>query len=478
MIDMLYTNDLRDHIMHSLFKDNAFDGCFGTPDEGEPVAAWRGNQVLDQRNYQHLEKTTQADFADDTLLWAVTELAAHSSVDKYRPLKDVMPVLEDLLSLPQTALPAGSRVLDLIQDISIMFWIQNSLRTRRPGVWKMNSADVFDLLSSPLITDLTQTVRDKKTRSDGAIYKTNQAGFYLGVNDPDPEARFVNAGELLRAFYNIKLSKRTRNKTNPVTLTWLDNAIASKTALDAFWQEVRDVRLTDLSQIQSLQGTHRTVLETWKEVKVLDYYQDDEYLSSMAWERYEISSRKADADAAAQVKQNLALAEQQHRADAARWQAAAGSTFPQKVGPEPTIKSPKRKRVTTVEVPARPRPPAPPPVPAAQQIPVSSDSLNIFARLWPNQSRAEESGNVTFADFLNAMGDAGCVGGSNKGSKWYFQGLGLHRIRIDAPHGRIQAVIERYKLLKHGKYLTDQWQWRWSTFTERAPEVVPAVVAG
>lgn len=33
---------------------------------------------------------------------------------------------------------------------------------------------------------------------------------------------------------------------------------------DAFWQEVRDVRLKDLSLIQSLQGTHRTVLETWK----------------------------------------------------------------------------------------------------------------------------------------------------------------------------------------------------------------------
>lgn len=146
-----------------------------------------------------------------------------------------------------------------------------------------------------------------------------------------------------------------------------------------------------------------------------------------------------------------------------------------------TSASPKKKQKKKIKKKTRPEQPVPEaepepepvPVPASPERPpifVKKGSLDVFARMWPDQSGNIKEGTIRWVNVLSAMTDAGCSTWQNDGSSVNFQWLGeageRHRLQAHRPHDDGDNA-DASLLTRMGFRLTRRFGWKWKHFFER-----------
>ncbi|KAK4608921.1 hypothetical protein CLAFUR4_14521 [Fulvia fulva] len=267
----------------------------------------------------------------------------------------------------------------------------------------------------------------------------------------------IKAGQLLKQFHAIKVPAKRKH-----TKSWLDNARQAKDALNAFWSEVRSVRICEM------EGAHGHVIEEvekCREVTLLDFYRDPEFLNSIDAELAELNAGKEAVNAGRPLKRP---SNEDHEPQS-QW-GTNDKTPPKRPKIEKLEKPPKRRRDPDYEGPPEEDPE---PVLAAYLPPetmsVSQATLQTLARLWPHQSMTVREGTVRWNDFQAAMEDIGMRASPGGGSKVSFFGRG-RSIVIHAPHGSGTVQLTRGNLGKFGRRLTRHFGWTYGMFEERLRE--------
>ncbi|USW48747.1 hypothetical protein Slin15195_G020660 [Septoria linicola] len=441
----------------ALRKDRYFDRSL------KPVNGQTREMLVEARDMlQRKHQLTPKKFEADPLLWAMTEISKSTQKSIGADL-DLIAVIDDLLNSPSdnnidSSLLAHSRILDILLDYSGARWMQSILEAHDPRLKHMTGPEldaIKDDHSNILLAASTLFILG----SAGATYCAEVQPVWTGEQI---QQRLAKAGDLLKRFHEIKLPADPKR-----TLNWLEKAKAARTALDAFWAEVREVEI-DVMLAAHKTGTTRQSVEQSKDISVLNHYTDPEFLETI---EADIEELKAEQQAEKDRKLNKRKADdedEKRRLEDARFASSATSPKKPRTSNKDETKQPKRKDLPTADTPPPPQAPfdplSPPPSPA--KIPASAASLQILARLWPHQSRTLEAGTIRYSDFIAALADIGYPGTHVKGSIWSFSGP-EGTITLHAPHGKEATPVVRGKLLYFGRRLRKHFGWGWRRFGER-----------
>ncbi|KAI5370850.1 hypothetical protein Slin15195_G017230 [Septoria linicola] len=453
----------------TMVKNRAFDDAFELTGSaliafvhsGDSAVERRKSEVDSLRERQQKLRARIDDAQQYPLRWALAELSNY----QVTTAKDVMLFVQDTLSNQHEILPE-SRLSDLLTDIASLLWVQNSLHEHdpRPVLLTEAQGEAYPGFASSQARVNAAAVRLGYDNREA--FDISTTGF--GAKDDDLHRRLQSAGRLLKKFHGIRLTDRKR------TLPWVTKAKEAKVALDAFWKEVR------LQHIESLHSIHKGKIRgadfaNWQDVRLLERYRDPEFLESVDFDLQEISAEQKEAKAAKAAKEAAeAEAEAKRLAD----EKFKPISPKRKDAPGKDSEKEPKKKTKVVPDPSEafggpPPPPAPPlpQAPAASQIEVSRDSLDVFARLWPHQSRTVEAGVIRCRDLTAAMMDAGLDHDDTTGGSMNIftgkEGTGPGRLVLHYPHGKPETVIPRYLLIKLGKRLRKKYNWTFASFVER-----------
>lgn len=391
-------------------------------------------------------------FERDPPVWAALLFSNCTRKMDLAIAEEVFPVMDELLVFPEENnvkldLLKHSQLLPALKDFSVAIWVQKRLELHAPEVLSLNDEESDEYIEQPEWHQLLHELVSMKVKNgtDGEWYRD---WVYRATPDEEVRLKLSKAGKLLEQFSKIKLPAEKRG------VNYLVKSKQAKLALDAFWAEVREVRIdavsTDLRECGQEKDITRAEVEALKDIRILDCYKDPGPLeiieADLAPRLAGKGKRKVDEQQDLEI-----LADQKHL-----------QVSPPK---KPRLR---RKDLPTPEEPAVTpppiidRPPTPPPI----IIPASAKSIRIFARLWPAESRTVEEGAVTWNDLRAAMGDIGYPGVSIGGSCWSFQGP-QGKVVMDTPHGTPHNRVERGKLMYCGRRLARAFGWNFETFVLR-----------
>ncbi|KAI6893846.1 hypothetical protein KC334_g12528 [Hortaea werneckii] len=374
-------------------------------------------------------ETNEACYSDDPLLFAMYNLCGDPEDNRLFSIPFLMSFIEDLLARGTAEQHAriDQALYDQIGRMSVYGEILVNLRLTRP-------------LSEPMWLDMVN--EDYKQRAAWRTWMCTPA-----KHDAAENKKF---SELLEAFYKHSMPVGKKDAE------WLTKAAESRKYMADFWAYARQVRRSKVTGI----GLSDSDIEA--DVALFAADQSEEYLQEVRAE--EDMVRKAIAAAAA-AKAGF----QEEAPVQSQWEGKEeNNKFVLAVGRVKPKTRPEHEPVTN-EL-------ATPVDEYAQNqdsrtcIPVNSESLRIFARIFPSTTDTTFKGAVQWKQFVTAMTDAGCSATHTGGSAVSFE-----RKARDGADGTIvfhkphpDTEMDNFMLRMMGKRLKKWFGWDEGTFEERA----------
>lgn len=458
-----FSNILLDTAKHDPYFDSTFTA----------EAKDRTNSKLDYDNlfiqvtrrfYQNVSGLKN--FTNDPILWALTELGASTHIDD-TVMEGVFPIIEDIIMSPEEyqvdlSSLAQTTIMGILSDFAAGLSMQSILEAHTPKFRPLSGANPMFFQQTVTGQGLLDYVRDKRKKDDTRCGMYRSTSVQCWYEEEQMCKQLKTAGTLLQKFYDLQLpcQKPTR--------AWREKALQARATLDKFWEEIRETEvknlLTDMKKEPNMSGLSRTVVETWKDIRILDSYKETAFADSIQAQINEDQARK---DQAAN-KRKIDEENERQKLDDQRFSTSQGSP-PKKTKVRDDRKPVKRRDQPTPDTPSQPPPTprAPTPPPSPEKISASATSLDLFARMWPHQSRIEEAGTIRFKEVVAAMADVGFPGTNDDGgSMWHFKGP-LGAAVLHSPHGKDHAQVPRGKLMFYGKQLEGFLGWEYKRFTLR-----------
>lgn len=374
-------------------------------------------------------ETNEACYSDDPLLFAMYNPCGDPEDNRLFSIPFLMSFIEDLLARGTAEQHAriDQALYDQIGRMSVYGEILVNLRLTRP-------------LSEPMWLDMVN--EDYKQRAAWRTWMCTPA-----KHDAAENKKF---SELLEAFYKHSMPVGKKDAE------WLTKAAESRKYMADFWAYARQVRRSKVTGI----GLSDSDIEA--DVALFAADQSEEYLQEIRAE--EDMVRKAIAAAAA-AKAGF----QEEAPVQSQWEGKEeNNKFVLAVGRVKPKTRPEHEPVTN-EL-------ATPVDEYAQNqdsrtcIPVNSESLRIFARIFPSTTDTTFKGAVQWKQFVTAMTDAGCSATHTGGSAVSFE-----RKARDGADGTIvfhkphpDTEMDNFMLRMMGKRLKKWFGWDEGTFEERA----------
>ncbi|KAI6963247.1 hypothetical protein KC329_g16039 [Hortaea werneckii] len=374
-------------------------------------------------------ETNEACYSDDPLLFAMYNLCGDPEDNRLFSIPFLMSFIEDLLARGTAEQHAriDQALYDQIGRMSVYGEILVNLRLTRP-------------LSEPMW--LENINEDYKQRAAWRTWMCTPA-------KPDAVENKKLAG-LLEAFYKRPMPVGKKDAE------WLTKAAESRKYMADFWAYARQVRRSKVT------GIGLSDSDSEADVALFAADQSEEYLREVRAE--EDMVRKAIAAAAA-AKVGL----QEDAPFQSQWDGNEGNN--KSVLPVGRIKPktrPEHEQFTND--PVRPVDDDAQDEGGKACIPVNSESLRIFARIFPNTTELAFKGVVQWKQFVTAMTDAECSATHTGGSAVSFE-----RKARDGADGTIvfhkphpDTEMDNMMLRMMGKRLKKWFGWDEGTFVERA----------
>ncbi|KAF2164235.1 hypothetical protein M409DRAFT_56922 [Zasmidium cellare ATCC 36951] len=447
LLDWAHTyvqGEVMDHQPHDLsellLKDVSFVNSFsskntsGVKDQSFARTALFVTHYLKQGSHEQSARY----YKEQPFTWAVTVIGlATNGLRSSGFLLDLMfSFLNDLVQDGVLKLENESaHVVEAVKTFSATLQLRANLDARRPRFLQL-PLDTRRHIRSHVWKKLAPHV------SFGKVYQIHGKRATRSLSTKQERTNnFKKAGLLLKQFFDINLSTGTRKRT----VEWLEKAEQSKHALDAFWEEIRRMKINEASAGGTVDVTQ---VKQLPDITLLEHYQENEFLESVRLEKEILKAAQKEAEEKKKQKKmtkpslKRPVEDQQEsqtlwgdeKTSPKRSKAASGKPLKRNQMDEDPI--PVLKTVpTATEVQEEP-----------ERIEVSPASLRVLARMWPYQSRAfmEERGTIRWKDFQAVMSDLGFQASGVGGSKIAFdsQDKGNNRER------RLHSVPEAGVLIE------------------------------
>lgn len=267
------------------------------------------------------------------------------------------------------------------------------------------------------------------------------------------ENHWKYTGPLLKAFNDSPWPKGKQS------MLWLQRATKARGHLRAFWDKCREGWRENFAEDEDKQR--------W----------DSNFLAEYRFLKYDIENTSNQEDWTA-LEARIKADDVENRKRKACTQLPAYSI--PSFGPNPVTdlpRQPAKKKTKTrpaepLSTPGREEPEPEPAQNSPERPPifVRKASLDVFARMWPNDSGDVKEGKIRWQNVLNAMTDAGFATQQNDGSKtifiWDYPSQEKHRILFHKVH-REGDQVDASVLTRIGFRLTKRMRWQWKMFLER-----------
>ncbi|KAI7349555.1 hypothetical protein KC354_g13173 [Hortaea werneckii] len=374
-------------------------------------------------------ETNEACYSDDPLLFAMYNLCGDPEDNRLFSIPFLMSFIEDLLARGTAEQHAriDQALYDQIGRMSVYGEILVNLRLTRP-------------LSEPMWLDMVN--EDYKQR---AVWRT-----WMCTPAKHDAAENKKFSELLEAFYKHSMPVGKKDAE------WLTKAAESRKYMADFWAYARQVRRSKVTGI----GLSDSDIEA--DVALFAADQSEEYLQEVRAEEDMVRKAIAAAAAAKAGFQEEAPVQSQWegKEENNKFVLAVGRVKP-KTRPEHEPVT--NELATSVDEYAQNQD-------SRTCIPVNSESLRIFARIFPSTTDTTFKGAVQWKQFVTAMTDAGCSATHTGGSAVSFE-----RKARDGADGTIvfhkphpDTEMDNFMLRMMGKRLKKWFGWDEGTFEERA----------
>ncbi|GAB1730776.1 hypothetical protein NU195Hw_g72t1 [Hortaea werneckii] len=375
----------------------------------------------------NLDEVEEACYRDDPLFFAVYKLGGDAENNRHLSVSFLMSLIEDLLA-HGTAEQRGrinQGLYDHIGRMSLLGEILVNLRMTRP-------------LTAPM--SVHEATEDYKQRSVRRTWMDTPP-----VLDATEIEKFA---ALLEAFYKHPMPVGKKDAE------WLAKATTSRRHLSAFWAYARQVRRNKVT------GTDLSKDEIEADVALLAADQSEEYFEEVQAEQKMVQEAITAAAAAKAMSQKETSVQ-------STWGANNEDKFVLPLGRTKSKTRPEHK--PAIDDLARPVGDDAEDQDGRICIPVNSESLRIFARIFPNTTETAFKGVVQWKQFVTAMTDAGCSATHTGGSA-----VSFGRKARDGADGTIvfhkphpDTEMDNLMLRMMGKRLKKWFGWDEGTFVER-----------
>ncbi|KAK5129069.1 hypothetical protein LTR85_000402 [Meristemomyces frigidus] len=380
-------------------------------------------------------------FTNDPLFWVVLELArTELTAPRWLNRGVLLGFLSDVMRATKSRKRIDHDVEEALLDLGSLWLIWRALRLHRPSYERQKpDLDVFIAQAGSTERSLAVTFT-----LDRRSWNTRN---------------WSETGALLKAFNEASWPNGKQD------LRWLSRAGEARTRLRAFWDRWR---------------VHWRYLAT-------NGGEDPEAWGSHAYPEHRFL--KFDLDEPSYQEEWSALEARIKASDAADRKRKASTQLPEYATPKNATGSkadvsaqPQKKKTKQKTRPAEPvsepetAEPEPVPSPVSPERPpifVKRASLDVFSRMWPDQSGNIKEGTIRWDNVLSAMTDAGCATWQNDGSKANFSWEGWgggpgqkRRIQFHKPHGDGDTA-DASMLTSMGYRLTRRFGWKWKHLVER-----------
>ncbi|KAI6798349.1 hypothetical protein KC363_g3383 [Hortaea werneckii] len=375
-----------------------------------------------------LNEIGEACYSNDPLFFTMHELCGDAENNRHLSIPFLMSLIEDLLvhGTAEQRDRIDQTLYDQIGRMSILGEILVNLRMTRP-------------LTAP--TSVHGVTEDYKQRSVRRTWMETPADL-----DAIEGKKFA---ALLEAVYKHPMPVGKKDAE------WLAKAAASRQCLSDFWAYAREVRRSKVTGI----GLNHDEIEA--DVALFAADQSGEHLQEVQAEQEMVEKAIAAAAAAKAMSQKETSVQ-------STWGANDEAKF---VLPMDRTKSKTRpEQGPSVDDRAIPVDDGAQDQNSRTCIPVNSESLRIFARIFPNTTETSFKGVIHWKQFVTAMTDAGFSATHTGGSAVSFE-----RQARDGADGAIvfhkphpDTEMDNLMLRMMGKRLKKWFGWDEGTFVERA----------